>query len=201
LRHALALLDQDAGLTAVAVEGLRAEDESGTPRDMWDGVDCTLYYGGDQAASAERIVIDQLKYSAANPDQAWTVARLTQSSNQRQDNSVVGRLAKAFAGLKGKRPDLVASGNVVVRLVSNQRVDSAVVNALSSQSTSVQRSNRRSGHLSGRDALLAASSLQNEDFEAFVKALDLSECGHGSRFALEERVLATISESPVRSMQ
>jgi hypothetical protein len=31
LRHALALLDQDAGLTAVAVEGLRAEDESDTP--------------------------------------------------------------------------------------------------------------------------------------------------------------------------
>jgi hypothetical protein len=44
LRQALALLDQDAELTAVVVEGLRAEDESGTPRDTWDGVDCTLYY-------------------------------------------------------------------------------------------------------------------------------------------------------------
>ena len=70
----------------------------------------------------------------------------------------------------------------MVRLVSNQRVDLAVVNALSSQSTSTQRSNRRSGHLSGRDALLAASGLQNsEDTEAFAKTLDLSECGHGSR--------------------
>src|SRR4030095_4851246 len=115
LRHALALLDQDAKLTAIAVEGLRAEDESGTPRDTWDGVDCSLSYGGDHASSAERIVIDQLKYSAANPDQAWTVARLTQSSNQRQDNSVVGRLAKAFARLKGKPPDLVANGNGVAR--------------------------------------------------------------------------------------
>jgi hypothetical protein len=153
-----------------------------------------LYYGGDQAASAERIVIAQLKYSAAHPDQAWTVARLTQSSNQRQDNSVVGRLAKAFAGLKGKRPDLVANGNVVVRLVSNQHVAPAIVNALSSQSMSVQRSNSRSRHRSDRDTLLAASGLQNEDFEAFAKALDLSECGHGSRFVLEERVLATISE-------
>jgi hypothetical protein len=190
LRQALALLDQDTGLTAIAVEGLRAEDESGTPPDTWDGVDCTLYYGGDQAASAGRIVIVQLKYSAANPDQVWTVARLTQSSNRKKDNSVVGRLAKAFAGLKGKRPDLVANGNVVVRLVSNQRIDSAVVNALSSQSTSAQCSNSRSD----RDALLAASGLPNEDFEAFAKVLDLSECGRGSRFALEERVLATISE-------
>src|SRR6266446_5002877 len=177
LRQALVLLDQDAELTAVTVEGLRAEDESGTPRDTWDGVDCTLYYGGDQAASAERIVIDQLKYSAAHPDQAWTVARLTQSSNQRQDNSVIGRLAKAFAGLKGKRPDLVASGNVVVRLVSNQRVDPAVVNALSGQSTSDHGSHRRSRHQSGRAALLAASGLQDEVFAVFARALDLSDCG------------------------
>ena len=40
LRQALALLDQDTALTAIAVEGLRAEDESGTPQDTWDGVDC-----------------------------------------------------------------------------------------------------------------------------------------------------------------
>jgi hypothetical protein len=33
LRQALALLDQDAGLAAVTVEGLRAEDESGAPAD------------------------------------------------------------------------------------------------------------------------------------------------------------------------
>jgi hypothetical protein len=36
--------------------------------------------------------------------------------------------------------------------------------------------------------------LQDEDFEAFARALDFSECGRGSRFAIEERVLETISE-------
>jgi hypothetical protein len=45
-----------------------------------------------------------------------------------------------------------------------------------------------------RAALLAASGLQTEDFEAFARALDLSKCGRGSRFALEERVLATIAD-------
>jgi hypothetical protein len=194
LRQALALLDQDTGLTAVAVEGLKAEDERGLPPDTWDGVDCTLYYRGDEAASAEHIVINQLKYSAANPDQPWTVARLTQSSNKKRDNSVIGRLAKAFAGLKSKRPDLVANGNVVVRLVSNQPVDPAVVNALSGQSASNQRSNRRSRHHSDRATFLAASHLKGGEFEAFAKALDLSECGRESRFALEERVLVTISD-------
>src|SRR5687767_4788355 len=75
LRQALTLLDQDTELTAITVEGLRAEDESGAPLDTWDGVDCAFYFGGDQATLAERIVLDQLKYSAANSDQAWTVAR------------------------------------------------------------------------------------------------------------------------------
>ena len=144
LRQALALLDENTALTAVAVEGLKAEDESGTPPDTWDGVDCTLYYGGDHAASATRIVVAQLKYSAANPDQPWTVARLTKSSNKKQDNSVIGRLAKAFAGLKNKRPDLVAAGNVVVRLISNQPVDPAASYTLSGQSISDQKPNRTS---------------------------------------------------------
>ena len=82
----------------------------------------------------------------------------------------------------------------MIRLVSNQQVDSAVFNALSSQSTSEQSSHKPSKRQSDRAALLAASGLQDEDFEAFARALDLSECGRGSRFTLEERVLATISD-------
>jgi hypothetical protein len=194
LRQALALLDESTGLTTVTVEGLTAEDESGTPPDTWDGVDCTLYYGGDHAASAERIVVAQLKYSAANPDQPWTLARLTKSSNKKKDNSVIGRLAKAFAGLKSKRSDLVATGNVVVRLVSNQPVDPAVSYALSGQSALDQKPKNKSQLQPARAVLLTASGLPDEDFEAFTRVLDLSECGQGSRFALEECVLATIAD-------
>jgi hypothetical protein len=182
LRQALALLDQESGLTAVTVEGLIAEDESGTPQDTWDGVDCTLYYGGDHSTKAKRIVITQLKYSAANPDQPWTVARLTYSSNKKKDNSVLRRLARAFTGLKDKRLDLVANQNVMVRLVSNQPIDPAVVEAVSDPRSS------------DRVALLTASGLEGLDFEMFAKALDLSECGSGSRFRLEARVLVTISD-------
>ena len=194
LRQSLALLDPDSGLTAVSVEGLKAEDESGTPRDTWDGVDCALYYRGDQDSTVERIVIEQFKYSAANPDDAWTVARLTHSTNKKEDNSVVGRLAKAFAGLKGKQPDLVASGKVLVRLVSNQPVDPAVLEALAGDSTWSRESHERHERKTDRAALLSASGLQNEEFAAFARVFDLSECGHESRFAVEERVLATISE-------
>src|SRR5215510_2342682 len=156
LRQALALLDQDSELTAVAVEGLRAEDERGMPLDTWDGVDCTLYYGGDDATAAKRIVIAQLKYSAARPNHEWTIARLTQSSNKKQDNSVIARLAKAFAGLKSAWPELVASGNVDILLVSNQPVDPTVINVLSSQSTS------------DTPSFLTASRLLEEEFATFT---------------------------------
>jgi len=72
LRESLKLLDPDSDLTAVTVEGLRSEDEIGVPKDTWDGVDCTFYCGGEGEASAERIVIDQVKFSGAKPDQEWS---------------------------------------------------------------------------------------------------------------------------------
>jgi len=185
LRQALMLLNHDTNLQAITAEGLRAEDERGTPIDTWDGVDCAFYFGGDNIESAERVVIDQVKYSAANPEQTWTLARLTHSTNKKQDNSVIGRLAKAFAGLNSKRPDLAVSGKLVVRLVSNQQVDPAVVNELSNKGTS---------HQPTCTTLQKASRLNEKDFEIFVGTLDFSECGSGSRFALEENVLSTISE-------
>jgi len=185
LRQALALLDQDTRLSAVTVEGVTVEDENGLPLDTWDGVDCTFYYGGDQIASAERIVIDQLKYSSANSEQMWTAARLTYSTNKKHDNSVIGRLAKAFMGVKTKRPDLVEKGNLTIRLVSNQQVDPDVLNSIAKKSTK-----NKSVH----DALRTASGMEDQDFNSFIKSIDFSECGGESRFAIEERVLNTISD-------
>ena len=185
LRQALALLDQDTRLSAVTVEGVTVEDENGLPLDTWDGVDCTFYYGGDQIASAERIVIDQLKYSSANSEQMWTAARLTYSTNKIHDNSVIGRLAKAFMGVKTKRPDLVEKGNLTIRLVSNQQVDPDVLNSIAKKSTK-----NKSVH----DALRTASGMEDQDFNSFIKSIDFSECGGESRFAIEERVLNTISD-------
>ena len=185
LRNALKLLDPNTHLAALTVEGLRAEDESGTPKDTWDGVDCTFYFGGDDINSVERIVVDQLKYSGANPDQKWTVARLTYSTNKKGDNSIIGKLAKVFSGLLGKRPDIIKNGNLAIRLVSNQQVDPAVIYTLFKPSISDQ---------SIRNVIQNASGLTNDDFNAFVSVLDFSECGSGSRFALEECVLRVISE-------
>jgi hypothetical protein len=56
-RQAIGLLNAEGGLHALALEGTL---EPGAA-DTWDGVDCTLYFGGDGAASAERVRLEQLK--------------------------------------------------------------------------------------------------------------------------------------------
>ena len=181
LRQTLKLLEHETNLTAVAVEGLRVEDEGGSPQDSWEGVDCTFYFGGDTVDSAERIVIDQLKYSSAKPEKKWTVARLSYDGNK----SVLRRLAKAFSALKEKRSDLVNTGNLIIRLVSNQQIDQEVLAAIAETDKSYK---------DVREILKKASGLNIANFKEFASVLDFSECGIESRFALEERIIATMSE-------
>lgn len=192
LRESLKLLEPDSDLTTVTVEGLRSEDEKGVPKDTWDGVDCTFYFGGEGQGSAEKIVIDQVKFSGAKPNQPWTVARLTSAKNKKKDNSVVRRLATAFSGLKKTRADLVKAGKIAVRLVSNQPISPAVINALY-DGASVTTATKARKFKADRKALLKASGLSRDDFEAFVSVLDFSECGGDSPLKHEERILLTIS--------
>jgi hypothetical protein len=185
LRQAFSLLDHDTKLKVISVEGLLAVDESGNPADTWDGVDCALYYyEHEQANNPERIVINQLKYSSSSPDTKWTIARLIYSSSSKKNNSVIKRMADAFVGLGEKYPNLLHNGNIVVKLVSNQEIDCEVEDLLSKPKAK------------GNDKLAAlkkATSLRGEEFSLFAKALDFSECGSPSRFAMEELAINTIS--------
>ena len=188
LYKALALLDSDSRLVALTVEGIRAEDENGTSSDTWDGVDCALYYG-DDLDHIDRIEIVQLKYSAANPSLNWTIPRLVKDGNK----SIIRKLGKAFDALSNEHQDLFESDNLIVRLVSNQPVSDELQEAVSSQEQSGNDVDISSGVRNARDSLIQASSLSQEKSEAFLKAMDLSECGSASRFAVEERVLSTVS--------
>ena len=189
LYKALALLDSDSRLVALTVEGIRAEDENGTSPDTWDGVDCALYYG-DDPDHVERLEIAQLKYSPANPGQSWTISRLVEGGNK----SIIRKLAKAFDALGETHPDLIESNGLIVRLVSNQPVSDELQEAVSSQEQSGNDPDISSSARNIRDRLIHASKLSQEKSEAFVKALDFSECGGASRFAIDQRVLSTISE-------
>lgn len=185
LRTALTLLDQDTALCAIAVEGLRAGDENGVPASAWDGVDCTFYYGNEAVASAERVTVVQLKYSGANPDQAWNIPRLTHSTDRQRSNSVIGRLAQAFSDLQAQRPDLIEHRHLAIQLISNQPIAPAVAAALADDCPAENPE---------RTALQRASGLADGEFSGFLRCLDFTECGQHSRFALEANVLAAIAE-------
>ena len=178
----------------MTVEGLRSEDEKGVPKDAWDGVDCTFYFGGEGQGSSEKIVIDQVKFSGAKPKQPSTVARLTSAKNKKKDNwRVIRRLAKAFSGLKKTRPDFVPRlEKWELRLVSDQPISAAVINALSDGASDTTATKARK-FKADRKALLKASGLSLDDFEAFVSVLDFSECSGDSPLKPEERILLTIS--------
>lgn len=188
-RQAIRLLSNDEGLEAIAVEGVAASDQGGTPAGTWDGVDCALYFGGSNASAAKDVVVEQLKYSAADTRTVWTVARLVAGS--RRDRSVIGRLAKAWKGMAQLRPNGSAPG---AALISNQPVDPDVISSFARATVaplavSTARPNETA---SAEGRLHYASGLNAAEFQAFSAAIRF-ECGAGSRFALEERVLRAIA--------
>lgn len=184
LRQALTLLEQGTRLIQVTVEGLASEDESGVTPDTWDGVDCTLYYRDNRSLVYEEIVLAQLKYSAANPDDKWTISRFTTSTSKSGNNSVIRKLAKAYDALAKKYPELATDRKISVKFISNQDIDLAVTKAISESGPE---------HESNRNLLQRATGLPKTGFETFIAAIDFSECGSISRFAQEERILTTIS--------
>lgn len=184
VRHALSLLDQDSALTILTVEGLRPEDEAGQSERIWDGVDCGLYFGAAEAKECNRVEIEQLKYSSADPETPWTIARLASNSATKGNNSVIRRLADAFRGVEAAR---TTSGGIVVRLVSNQPVAAEVTDVLQAANKGIQLASSP-----GLQRLVDASGLGEEAFRTFVSCLDFSS-QTGSRFDLEGNVLKTIA--------
>ena len=188
-RQAIRLLTNEGNLNAIVVEGLARVDEAGAAEDTWDGVDCTIYFGGSNATSASHVVLEQLKYSAAAPDSVWTVARLV--GGARRDRSVLARLAKAWKGLKELRANGSAPGAV---LISNQPIDPEVISAFARAASKLLTVPKRKPKdtVAAEAKLAYAAGLNPADFKAFSAAIGF-EGGAGSRFALEEQVLQAIA--------
>jgi ABC-type cobalamin/Fe3+-siderophores transport system ATPase subunit len=184
-RHAIRLLDPRDPLEALAVEGLAPVDEASASEATWDGVDCTLYEGGSDAREADRIVLEQLKYSGANPAASWTVARLVRG--EKREQTVLGRLARAWKGVRARGP----GGPIEVSLITNQPVAGEVIAAiavLAKGDTSASR--RPPGQDATDEAKLAyAAGLLKSDLALFAQSLRF-EGATGSRYAIEERLLA-----------
>ena len=194
LRQSLRLLDVRSTLTALTVEGVLEEAGDGRA-DPWEGVDCGLYYGDGTVETAARVELVQLKYSSANPDLPWTVASLTESSGKKVNNSVIRRLAAAFASALKKRPSYKPN-TLTVRLVTNRPVASEVLDAFEfgkEATASPKRKQSRNGTPSDDWAKLQeASGLDARKFQNFCLALSF-EGRSSSRFALQEQLIRSIS--------
>ena len=183
-RQAIGLLSNEDGLEAIALEGAALQDEAGALPDTWDAVDCTLYFGGCDARTADRVELVQLKYSAADPNRRWTAARLVQGGSRQ--TTVINKLAKAWRAL-GERG--ATSPRVV--LISNQPVAEELGAALEGMATCEVPATRPESEAPPELRLAYASGLNGDSLQLFAEAL--SVCGGaGSRFALEERALEAI---------
>lgn len=190
VRQAIRLLSNEDGLEAIAVEGVSRRDRSGKPKDTWNGVDCTLYFGGRCPAEAERIEIVQVKYSSAQPNKRWTVARL--AAGQQSERSVVGKLAKAWKELQAPSE---REAQITATLISNQPIAKNVLQTVKAfalgQGETLEDKSSTLGKQKAR--LAKATGLKGNEFRKFAASLRL-EGGIGSRLAIEERVLQLIAE-------
>lgn len=187
-RHAIRLLDDRDPLQAMTVEGIALIDQSGASEETWDGVDCALYEGGRDALEASHITLEQLKYSAANPSSSWTVSRITQGATR--DDSVLHRLAKAWAGINARGP----KGSVDISLVTNQPIAAAleaVTSKAAAGGVSVPRQ-RPNKDAPDEEKFAYASGLSKAKLPAFSAALRLNG-GVGSRYAIEAQLLADMA--------
>lgn len=192
LEQVLQLLEPGTTLKAVTVEGVKSE-AVGPDDPAWDGVDCGQYFGGETLETADEVHLSQLKYSTADPDKSWTVARLTNSTASTTNNSVIRRLANAYKKAKGG----VKAGAVIkVRLVSNQPISERVRKALCSRwSGSIASARFYQQVADDLKELKTASGLSESDFADFVSVIDLSEAGQASRFATEAKVVSLVAQS------
>ncbi|PCJ42297.1 MAG: hypothetical protein COA81_05870 [Alphaproteobacteria bacterium] len=187
LVQALKLLEWDGDLKAVTVEGIPEKIKS--PIGSWRGVDCSFLYGGDSYETATKIVVDQLKYSSASPNQRWTINRLCKSTKNTGGNSTFNGLAQAFKKILYEKKELANPEHTKIRLVSNQEINPEVLRALG-----VEKSIDAEKELGNRKKLFKASKLTKPVFAKFIQCLDFSECGKSNRMILEGSSIATLSE-------
>jgi hypothetical protein len=180
LRLALQLLAPDTTLAAVTVEGVNLDDKNEQGLTEWDSVDCGLFYGGHTVEQAEKVVIEQLKYSSSTPEKSWTVSELTSSKSKSSNNSIIKGLADSFSAILKNRPDLISAGALTIKLVSNRPIGADLQKSLSDTSNNKH------------ETLRGASGLDEINFKKFITLFDFSDCGTGSRFEQEENAINEI---------
>ena len=190
VRQALRLLDASDTLTALTVEGVPATNSSDS---VWNGVDCTLLFGGEYLQEAEHVELQQLKYSASTPQKPWTVARACSGKNGKPQTSLMRRLGDAFKALTKQRAGKPLE-SLKISLVTNQPVSPKWANIFAEARTGVSAAFGQAWKTGEPDLhrVVHASGLSPAQFERFAAVVDF-QGKTGSRFAMEDKMLSEIA--------
>jgi hypothetical protein len=198
------LLDPASGLQRVVMEDLTPDPPEGVDPTLLLAADLAEYYGGRDLASAERVVVSQLKYSSRHPDQNWTAARLAEKGSRGQ-KGVVARLADLYLGVSEGQPRDQVLKRLEIRLVSNRPASETLRDAvdqahtfLSAHPQPVTRADLlRSLSATSRgeiERLDKAAGLTSKNFTDFLRVLDLGYTGEESNAEQELRVTQGLYE-------
>jgi len=200
----LALLDPASGLERVVMEDLTPIPPKGVDPELLLGVDLTEFYGGIDLASAERVVVSQLKYSHRHPERSWTGARLARAGSRGQ-KGVIARLADVYAGARqiATREDLLS--RLEIRVVSNMPCSATLATAIAAAKRWLAerpQPARRADLLAAVgstsraeiERLSKASGLASLAFTDFLRVLDVSYMGVDGRAEQELAITRILAE-------
>jgi hypothetical protein len=202
-RRVLGLLDPASELVRVVIEDLTPVPSAVIPPELLLGADMTEFYGGPELATADRVVITQLKYSERHPDKHWTGAALA-ADGSRGQKGVIARLADLYRAVSrtAERSDIL--GRLEIRLISNRPAGERLAHGLAAAKEWLAHRPQPARRadllraLGARDAteltrLAVATGLGSAEFTDFLRVLDLSDLGTGSRAEQDLRVTEALS--------
>ncbi|MPR31822.1 hypothetical protein [Salmonirosea aquatica] len=212
-RKVISMLSPNSPLTCIKVEGVSPSDIANLSPDEehFLAADLTEYYGGEDFATASKIVISQLKYSTRHPDKLWTYGRLCKRRSGNSNDSVIERLSVSYLDLLKAgftQRDVVLKTKI--RLVSNQplapklkRLVDTIHAAFSLQNSHPTDLNELVINLPENPAwirrdvqkLFSQLTLQEPDFISFLKVLDLTGCGEDTRMGQHLSMMQEIGQS------
>ena len=207
IRKSLELLNtDDSALKAITVEGVLPEeakklDPTGF---LFLGVDITEYFGDENFQDANNVTFSQLKYSTRNANANWTINSISKANKNKKDpfsGSIIHRLSCVFSTYLNAYDRDVVLQKVKLKLVSNRNVASEITELIKNAQdylsstkspTLAKLKSQFPKHVQEIDLLKNASKLNATDFIDFLKLLDFSDCGTGSRFVQKQKAIEAV---------
>jgi len=206
---------EENGLKAIVVEDVEFKDNLKVDPEgnQLLGVDITEYYGGENFADAEKVIVSQLKHSTRGVKENWNFSNLYKGKKSGSKNgSLIHRLAQIYyAFLENFGRDLVLE-KLSLNLISNRNFSpnqkqiilniQHFLNKKKSKTFLETVYKKFPNNKTQLEKLQKATNLKPLAFVDFLRLLDFNDCGTGSRFQQEQEIINALHSQGInRSSQ